>query len=169
MFKLLEFLVLHQCHIDSVRRAHESSSVDLGALGWVGPSTVLASIGGVLLTRFVAMALLKPGPPFGPLNLMLTVVDTAAFVSLGVWTFKRVASLALDPIGTYRIIAFKALLLSFLPDIALGMSHFPAATWPNVFALMAEHVAAWAVCVSMLTQLARTSGATLADREAPRA
>ena len=168
MFELLEFLIIHQCHIDSVRRADESSSVDLGALGWVGPSTVLASIGGVLLTRFVAMALLKPEPAFGPFNLMLTVVDTTLFVSLGVWTFKRVASLALDPIGTYRLIAFKALLLSFLPDIALGMSHFPAATWPNVFALMAEHVAAWAVCVSMLTQLTRTGRGTLAERKAPR-
>ena len=162
MFRLLDFLILHQSHIDSVRRAHESSSVDLGALSWIGPLTVLASIGGVLLTRFVAIAILKPGPTLGPLNLVLTVVDTTLFVSLGVWTFKRVASLAVDPIGTYGRIAFKALLLSFLPDIALGMSLFGNATWSTAFALMAEHVVAWAVCVAMLTQLTKTNTGTVA-------
>ena len=51
--------------------------------------------------------------------------------------------------------AIKVLLLSFLPDIALAISH--RATWPYAFALMSMHIAAWAVCVSMLTRLTPTN------------
>ena len=74
---------ISQCQIDSVKRARKSSSVDLGALVWIGPLTVLASIAGVLVTRFVAMPLLSPTPEFWPLNIGLTVVDTGCVCVLG--------------------------------------------------------------------------------------
>jgi len=47
------------------------------------------------------------------------------------------------------------LLLSFLPDIGLAKSHLFGATWPYAFALMAMHIPAWAVCVTMLPNLTR--------------
>ena len=138
-----------------MKQEYLSPSVELRRLIWVGPLTVLSSIAAVLFVRFVAVALLHPQPAFMPLTVAPPIVDTAVLVSLAVLVFRRVVFFALDPIGTYKIIAITALLLSFLPDIALAISH--RAAWPYAFALMAMHVAAWAVCVPMLTKLTTTN------------
>ena len=153
MLSILDYFIERQCVIDCRKRPHRTSSVDLIRFRRVGPATVLASIAGVLLVRAIAVALLQPAPEFVPFRLTPTIIDTALLVSLGVGTFKRVVGVATDPVGTFTILSTKALLLSFLPDIAVGMSHAAGATWLNAFALMAEHIVAWAVCVVMLTRL----------------
>jgi hypothetical protein len=120
---------------------------------WVGPLTVLVSIVAVLIVRIVAVALLHPPPEFTPLGWDSPIVLTAVFVTSAALVFVLVARLASNAIRTFRIIAAVVLLLSFLPDIAVGRSQTPGATWPDALALMAMHIAAWAVCVSMLTKL----------------
>ena len=67
--------------------------------------------------------------------------------------FGYVFFFARDPIATYKSLAIKVLLVSFLPDIAIGLSQARGATWPGAFALMTMHIAAWAVCVPMLAKL----------------
>ena len=134
---------------------------------WVGPLTVLASIAAVLLVRFIAVALLHPEPAFKPLTVMPAILDTAILVTCAVFVFRRVVSggglpgmllalagrrfLTLDPIPAYRFLSFRVLLVSFLPDIAVAISL--REKWPYAVALAAMHVAAWAVCVPMLTKL----------------
>jgi len=107
------------------------------------------------------------------------IIDTAVFVTLAVLVFRRMVSggdlprmliglagrrfLTLDdPIPAYRLLAARALLVSFIPDIAVALS--PRAKWPYAFALAAMHVAAWAVCVPMLTKLTAKDASRLEIR-----
>jgi hypothetical protein len=54
---------------------------------------------------------------------------------------------------TWQIIAFIALLLSFLPEVAWAQSGMPGTNWPNAIALMLMHVVAWVFCVTLLPKL----------------
>jgi hypothetical protein len=142
-----------------------SPYIELRRLNWIGPLTVLSSVTVVHLVRFVAVALLHPEPTFMPLNVLPPTVDTLVFVTWAVFVFRRVVSgrpgpfwgllgarfFILGPIHAYRAIALRVLLISFLPDIGLALLH--RAAWTYAFALMSMHIAAWAVCVSMLTKL----------------
>ena len=149
-----------------MKRRSQPTSLQLGRLIWVGPLTVLASIAAVLLVRFTAVALLHPEPTFMPLTMVPAIIDTAVLVTFAVFVFRRVVSggdlprvlmgvagrrfFTLDAIPAYRLLAVRALLVSFVPDIAVA---FSPAKWPYAFALAAMHIAAWAVCVPMLTKL----------------
>jgi hypothetical protein len=130
-----------------------SQRLALGRLFWVGPLTVLASVAAVLFVRVVAVAILDPPPEFTPLGWDSSIVLTIVFVTSAVLVFVVVARLASNPIRTYQIIAGVVLLFSFLPDISLARSQVSGANWPDALALMAMHVVAWAVCVTMLTKL----------------
>jgi hypothetical protein len=59
----------------------------------------------------------------------------------------------LDNRSAFRLIAFRALLISFLPDIWIAASD--PRHWKYALALASLHVAAWGVCVSMLTNLVK--------------
>jgi hypothetical protein len=130
-----------------------SPRLQLSRLLWVGPLTVAASVAVVLLVRVVAVALLHPPPEFTPLGCDSSIVLTAVFVTSAVLVFVLVARVASNPIRTYQIVAAVVLLFSFLPDVYLARSQLPGANWPDALALMAMHVAAWAVCVTMVTKL----------------
>jgi hypothetical protein len=150
-----------------MKEEYLSPHIELRRLIWAGPLTVLLSATVVHLVRFVAVALLHPEPTFMPLTVLPPTVDTVVFVTLAVFVFRRVVSgrglpgplwgllggrfFILEPIRAYRAIALRVLLVSFLPDIGLALLHHAA--WAYAFALMSMHVAAWAVCVSMLTRL----------------
>jgi hypothetical protein len=133
-----------------------SPRVEHSRLVWVGPLTVLASVAAVLFVLVVAVALLHPPPEFTPLGWDSSSVMTIVFVTGTVLVFVLVARLASNPIRIYQIIAVVVLLFSFLPDISLARSQMPGANWPDALALMAMHVAAWAVCVTMLAAANRT-------------
>jgi hypothetical protein len=135
-----------------------SPRLQLSRLFWVGPLTVLASVAAVLFVRVVAVAILDPPPEFTPLGWDSSIVLTIVFVTSAVLVFVLVARLASHPIRAYQIIAVIVLLFSFVPDISLARSQMPGANWPAALALMAMHVAAWAVCVTMLTNLAAGNG-----------
>jgi hypothetical protein len=150
-----------------MKRGTQPKSLQPGRLIWVGPLTVLASIAAVLLVRLTAVALLHPEPTFMPLTMVPAIIDTAVLVTLAVFVYHRVVSgrdlpgmligvagwrfFTLDPIPAYRLLAVRALLVSFVPDITVAF--WPRAKWPYAFVLGAMHIAAWAVCVPMLTRL----------------
>jgi hypothetical protein len=136
-------------------------------LVWLGPLAVTASVAAVLTVRFIAVTVLRPDPGFLPLTVTPVIFDTVLFVTLAVLVFHRMAvggslppallalagrrALSLDPVPAYRVLAGRVLLVSFLADIAVGLSG--RASWSYALALAALHIAAWAVCVPMLTRL----------------
>jgi len=151
--------------------AHIFRSMMIQRLLWLGPMTVLASIGAVLTVRLVALVLLSSAPTFGPLTLGAAIVDTAVLVTMAVVVFYRITAYGIIPgplrilAGRrayetdrgrlYRLIAFRVLLVSFLPDVVIALAH--PENWTHATALAAMHVAAWAVCVSLLTMFGRQS------------
>jgi len=142
--------------ITSGATAPPQSFISIVRLVWVGPLTVLASIAAVLTVRLFVVALLRPPAEFTALGIESPVMLTGALVTCAVLVFVLVARFTRTPIRTFRTISFGALLLSFVPDLAVPGSHAPGANWPSAVALMTMHVAAWAVCVGMLTTLTRT-------------
>ena len=132
-----------------------TSKVTLSRLWWAGPLTILVSILGVLIVRVIAVAILQPNPTPMSLGWVLPPLFTFILVTGAVLVFALVARFATNPIRTYQIIAFVFLLISLLPDIGFARSPMPGASWPTAIALMVMHVAAWAICVSMLPKLSR--------------
>jgi hypothetical protein len=148
----------------------------LRRLIWVGPLTVLASMAAVLLVRAIAVSVMHPDPTFLPLTLMPAIVDTAVFVSLAVlvcgWVLAGRSMPApvlaltgarfftLDRISAFRLVAFKALLISFLPDIGIAVAQ--PRNWQYALALAAMHVAAWGTCV-LMTSLVKGRSETSAE------
>jgi hypothetical protein len=148
--------------------------IEFRRLVWVGPLTVLASIGAVLLVRAAAVTLLRPEPTFLPLTVTPAILDTAVLVTLAVLVFRRVLSgrglplpllmligdglFTLDASSAFRRIAFRVLLISFLPDIGIAVSG--TRHWEYALVLAMMHVAAWGVCVLMLANLVKSQRAT---------
>jgi hypothetical protein len=150
-------------------KRHSCASVELGRLIWVGPLTVLLSITAVLVLRAIALILIHPEPSFLPLTLLPPVLDTTVLVTFAVLVFHRVLSgrrlpgalmaladkhfFIVDPVSAFRFLAFRALLVSFLPDIGIAISR--PRYWRYAVVLAAMHIAAWGVCVAVLTNLTK--------------
>jgi hypothetical protein len=130
-------------------------TVRLTRLAWVGPLTVATAVVAVLAIQAIAARALSPLPRFSEAILSSNepAILTTLLVSAAVAVFALCARRAADPIRKYRQIAMTALIISFLPNVAAGVLMRPAVDWPSMMALMAMHVAAWAVTVSMLTRL----------------
>jgi hypothetical protein len=129
--------------------------IDPRRLAWVGPLTIMSSIGAVLVVRSVALRVVSRPPRFAPLGVGPPIIDTAVLVAAAVLVFAVVAGTSTNPCRLYRRIAFVALVASFIPDVLLP-GRMPGATWATAAALMTMHVAAWAVTVTMLTTLTTT-------------
>jgi hypothetical protein len=134
--------------------------VRLTRLAWVGPLSVATAVLAVLTIQAIAIRALSPLPRFSRAILSSTepATLTAVLVSAAVAVFTLCVRWAVDPLRKYRQIAIAALLVSFLPNVAAGLLMRPAVDWPSMMALMAMHVAAWAVTVSMLTRLTTVEG-----------
>jgi hypothetical protein len=130
-----------------------TSTLQLKKLWWVGPLTVLAAIIGVLIVRVIAVAILQPDPQPISLGWIAPTVFTLVLCSGAVIVFALVGRFAKNPLRTYQIIAFVALLLSFVPDVAYAGSGMPGANWSSAIALMIMHVVAWAITVTLLRRL----------------
>jgi hypothetical protein len=131
----------------------EPVQIQLGRFVWAAPLTVAVSVVAVSLIRTLAVAILHPDTRFLPLRREPPVFDTVFLGSCAVLVFFCMGRYSLEPISDYRSLAWKALLVSFGPDIAVAMSHWLGGGWPEAFALMAMHVAVWAICVTMLPAL----------------
>jgi len=118
---------------------------------WLGPLTILSSIAAVLATRQVGLVIVRRPSRFDMLGAGPSILDTAVLVTIAMFVFASIASSNAErPRRRYRVVAFVALLVSFLPDFLL----LRTAPWPPVAILMAEHVAAWFVTVELLTRVA---------------
>jgi hypothetical protein len=133
--------------------ADEPMPLPFHRLLWAAPLTIAFSVVAVLLIREVAVAILKPDPTFDPLGLGAPAVGATAGSALAVFAFRSAGRYSLDPVRDYRSLAWKALLLSFVPDIALATGHWFGGGWPEALTLSAMHVAVWAICVSILPDL----------------
>ena len=60
-----------------------------------------------------------------------------------------------DAARVYVRVAIGALVLSWIPDVALLVIHDPGATVPGVASLMAMHTLTAAIVVTSLTRIAR--------------
>jgi hypothetical protein len=136
----------------------EQAQIKVGRLLWVGPLTVALSVVAVLLIRTLAVAILHPDARFLPLTIEPPVFDTAFWGACAVFAFFCMSRYSLEPIREYRSLAWKVLLVSFVPDIAVAMLHWLGGGWPEAFALMAMHIAVWAICVTMLPAFVAPNG-----------
>jgi hypothetical protein len=136
----------------------EPAHIKSGRLLWAGPLTIALSVAAVLLIRTLAVAILRPDAKFPPLTIEAPTFDTVFFGGCAVFAFFSMGRYSLDPVREYRSLAWKALLVSFLPDVAVAMGHWLGAGWPEALALMAMHIAVWAICVTMLPMLTASKG-----------
>ena len=134
-------------------RPDSRSEIDMSRIGWVGPLAIVCSVGAVLVVRVVAVTLLGPDPKFTPLGWAFPILDTAILTTGAVLVFGAIASSAAKPLRTFRRTAIVVLILSLVPAVATAFSSAWGGSWVNAVALAIMHVAAWAVCVSMLTTL----------------
>ncbi len=123
---------------------------------WVGPAIVVASVIAVVIVQQIALRLLF-WPRGSPLSGNEPAIFTAVLVSGAVVVFLAVLHEAANPVRTFRRIAFVALVVSVVPDIALGLSSIRWASWPLAITFIVMHAVAWAVTVAMLTGLATSS------------
>jgi hypothetical protein len=160
--------IIDEC--SNLQTLSDETTIEIGRLVWVGPLSVFASIAAVLLVRALTITLIQPEPGFLPLTMTPAILDTALLVTLAVLVFHRVLSgrtfpssllallgprfYTLDGCSAFRLLAFRALLISFLPDVAIALSG--ASHWVYAVALALMHVTAWAVSVTMLTNLVKT-------------
>ncbi len=128
----------------------EPAQIHLGRFLWAGPLTVALSASAAFLIRTLAVAILHPDAKFLPLTKEIPIFDTVFFGACAVLVFFCMGRYSLEPIPEYRSLAWKALLVSFVPDIAVATLHWLGGGWPEAFALMAMHIAVWAICVTML-------------------
>ncbi len=149
----------------------QTQRIVLKKLWWVGPLTIASAVLANTLVRAIALAVLNPDPRFTPLQSPSFLPFTIIGVLGAVIVFALVARFARSPIRTYHIVAFLALLISFVPDLLLllipaggpppggptagGRPVMGGVTVPNVAALMSMHVVAYAISVGLLTTLTR--------------
>lgn len=138
----------------------EPAPIKLVRLLWAGPLTLVLSAVVVLLIRDFAVAILNPEARFLPLAPQPPVFDTMFLGTCAVLVFLAMGRYSSEPIRAYRSLAWKLLLVSFAPDIALATLHWFGGGWPEALALMAMHVALWAICVTILpASVVSSSGA----------
>jgi hypothetical protein len=125
--------------------------LDLRRLIWVGPLTVIAAVAAVRVIQagtMIAFGMPQQGEE--------PAVLTAFFVTVAVLVFAIVATEARSPERTFRRVAAVCLVLSCLPDVAIGQFNLiKGAGWTLAWIFIAMHVAAWFVTVEMLTRLTR--------------
>lgn len=120
---------------------------------WAGPLTIAAAVGAVLAVQRLAVALLAAPPAFLQ-GYAEPAAITAVLVTIGIAVFAGVCREASRPAETFRLVAFAALLVSLLPDLAVGAGWlFQHEGWTLAAVFMTQHVAAWAVTSWLLPRL----------------
>ena len=134
-------------------RTDDDYVIDLGRLLWVGPATVVAAVAAVQILQALAIPLLNPGPR-SLLRSDEPAIFTTVLVTIAIIVFGVVRQTDPKPLRTYRDIAFAALLVSCVPDLAIGFGLIRPRGWRLATVFVMMHIAAWAVTVEMLSRLA---------------
>jgi hypothetical protein len=135
-----------------MRASISGGEIDLRRLYWVGPATVAASVAVVWLLQVMTLSILVP-PRRSLLRTDEPVLFTAILVTIAVAVFAMVGGVSSTPRRTFRRIALAALIVSCVPDVALGFGLVAPAGWSVAIIFILMHIAAWAVTVAMLTGL----------------
>ena len=117
--------------------------------------TIAAAVAAVLAVREVAVQVLHPDPAFTPLAPGPPIVGTIGCTAMAIYVFLGMVSYP-NPVRTWRRVATAVLVLSFVPNVILPISHIMGEGWPEAWALMTMHVVVWAICVTLLPSLAIT-------------
>jgi len=120
--------------------------------------TIGAAVAAVLAVREVAVRMLHPDPAFTPLSLGSPIVATIGCTAIAIYVFVGMVSYP-NPVGTWRRVSAVVLILSFVPNVLLAISHVMGGGWREACALMTMHVAVWATCATLLPSLAITKHA----------
>jgi hypothetical protein len=128
----------------------EVAELRVDRLRWAGPLTVLLSISAVAVIREIAVAVLQPETRYIPLLRPFPIFDTAVLGTAAVLVFARFCRDNARPIADYRRLAIRVLLISFIPDILLAVTHAFGGGWPEALWLMVMHIVVWAICITVL-------------------
>jgi hypothetical protein len=140
----------------------QPAHLDTRRMRWVAPLTTAASVIAVLAVREVAVRLLHPKPAFMPLALGPPIFDTILGCLGAIFVFVSMVFYE-DSVGRYRRVALVVLLVSFVPDVLIAVSHDMGGGWAEACFLMIMHIVVWAICVTLLPML----GMTKHDSEKP--
>jgi hypothetical protein len=112
----------------------------------------------VRAVQWICIYALRPGRTFSGAVLQSEepAVVTGVLVTIAVVTFGIVQRVAEHPRRTFHRIAVLALVLSFVPNIAVALSGIRS-DWRAMAALMVLHVVAYGVTIAMLTGLTKPS------------
>jgi hypothetical protein len=127
----------------------ENPQFEIARPFWAGPGVVIICVLMNLAIRAAAVAILKPPPLFAPLQPEPPIRDTILAVGCAAFIFRGKVEYGFDRVGDFRALAWKVLLISFIPDLVVAMQR-KFAFWPEAAALMLMHVASWAICVTLL-------------------
>jgi hypothetical protein len=141
---------------DTARAQLPNGRVDPARVLWAGPLTLLVSVIAVICIRIIAVHILNPDSDLQPLRVGPPILDTVLFGGAAIYVFFRMCFNSLDdPTIRYRALAWKVLVVSFIPDVLVAIRHSWGGGWLETVALMTMHVAVWTLCVTMLPSLAR--------------
>src|SRR5262245_4413909 len=118
----------------------ETPELRVDRLRWAGPLTVFFSVGAVALIREIAVTMVQPDTRYMALMRPFPIFDTVVFGTAAVLVFARFCRHNADPIADYRRLAVRVLLISFVPDVLLAVTHAFGGGWPEALWLMAMHV-----------------------------
>ena len=132
--------------------SNQSESVDLKRLWWYGLLAIMLSVVANNLIGLLTQAIFAVPPIFMPLSppfiTMWTIIGTLGATIV----------FALLPLRIFQITALIVLLISFIPDIALGITNvMPGTSVPAVISLMVMHIATTLICAGLFWWLIRAS------------
>ena len=116
----------------------------------VAALTIAAAVVAVLTVREIAVRIIHPNPAFSPLSLGSGIIATVVCTIMAIYVFRGMFSHP-NSLRPWRRVATAVLILSFLPNVFLAISHIPEAC-----ALVMMHVVVWAICITLLPSLALT-------------
>ena len=134
----------------TVTSSNQFERVNLKCLLWVGPLIIITSIAVNNLIGQITQAFFAVPVTFIPLS--------AAYITMWtiIGTLGATVIFALLSLRAFQITALIVLLLSFTPDIALGISNaVPGTSAPAIISLMVMHVVTTSICVGLLRWLTR--------------
>ncbi len=138
----------------SITRRSERTPVH--RLWLLGLLAIVGAVAANVVTRSIAGLVLTIPPEFEPLHYGPIIGLTAGGVFGGALTFAAISRWTERPIRLFRIVATVALILSFVPDIALLANRaMPGTNGVTVSLLMLLHVVPALGCVGVLTTLGR--------------
>jgi hypothetical protein len=131
-----------------------AQEVVLRRLYWVGPMTIAAAVGAVVVVQQVTLWVLQDLSKFSD-NVLRSnepAYATILFVGCAVLIFPIVVDATRNPLRTFRRLAFGVMAVSCVPNLIAAFARDAGIDW-GMLALMTMHVVAWAVTTLMLTRL----------------